>query len=158
MDNTPQYSPSYDRRPTWAEIDLANLAANFHATKEFVGRDLKYMAVVKADGYGHGAVEFARRLEKEGIDWFGVALPEEGVELRSAGIRKLILCLGSFWEGPENLLLNYDLTPTICRLDLAERFNNAAKAQGMTADVHIKIDTGMGRVERTLRCRPRICQ
>jgi alanine racemase len=147
MDNTtPQYSSTYNSRPTWAEIDLNNLAANFHATKEFVGRDLKYMAVVKADGYGHGAVECARRLEKEGIDWFGVALPEEGVELRSSGIRKLILCLGSFWEGQENLLLNYDLTPTIFRLDLAERFNNAAKAQGMMADVHIKIDTGMGRV------------
>jgi alanine racemase len=122
------------------------LAANFHATKEFVGRDLKYMAVVKADGYGHGAVECAQRLEKEGIDWFGVALPEEGVQLRHAGIRKLILCLGSYWEGQENLLLSNDLTPTIFRLDLAERFNNAAKERGLVADVHIKIDTGMGRV------------
>ena len=139
-------SPSYNQRPTWAEIDLNNLAANFHATKEFVGPDLKYMAVVKADGYGHGAVECARRLEKEGIDWFGVALPEEGVQLRQAGIRKLILCLGSFWEGQEDLLLNYDLTPAIFRLDLAERFNNAAKERGLVADIHIKIDTGMGRV------------
>jgi alanine racemase len=143
MENT---SPLYNSRPTWAEIDLNNLAANFHATKEFVGTDLKYMAVVKADGYGHGAVECARRLEKEGIDWFGVALPEEGVQLRRAGIRKLILCLGSFWEGQENLLLNHNLTPTIFRLDLAERFNIAAKQQGVIADVHIKIDTGMGRV------------
>jgi alanine racemase len=138
-------SPSYNQRPTWAQIDLNNLAANFRATKEFVGPDLKYMAVVKADGYGHGAVECARRLEKEGIDWFGVALPEEGVQLRQAGIRKLILCLGSFWEGQEDLLLNYDLTPAIFRLDLAERFNNAAKERGLVADVHIKIDTGMGR-------------
>ncbi len=139
-------SPRYNRRPTWAEIDLKNLAENFRATKEFVGAGLKYMAVVKADGYGHGAVECARRLEKEGIDWFGVALPEEGVQLREAGIRKLILCLGSFWEGQESLLLNYNLTPTIFRLDLAERFNRAARERGMTADVHVKIDTGMGRV------------
>jgi alanine racemase len=144
--NSPQYNPSYNKRPTWAEIDLGNLAANFHATKQFVGPELKYMAVVKADGYGHGAVECARRLEKEGIDWFGVALPEEGVQLREAGIRKLILCLGSYWEGQENLLLNYDLTPTIFRLDLAERFDRAAKERGIVADVHLKIDTGMGRV------------
>jgi alanine racemase len=143
MDNS---SPTHSHRPTWAEIDLNDLAANFHAVKQFVGTDLKYMAVVKADGYGHGAVECARRLEKEDIDWFGVALPEEGVELRRAGIRKLILCLGSFWEGQETLLLDHGLIPTIFRLDLAERFNAIAKEKGMVADVHIKIDTGMGRI------------
>jgi alanine racemase len=133
-------------RPTWAEIHLDNLAFNFNSVKSFVGKDLKYMAVVKADAYGHGAVECSKKLEQAGIDWFGVALPEEGVELRQAGIRKLILCLGSFFEGQEKLLLNYDLTPTIYRLDLAEKFNQAAKDRGVIADVHIKIDTGMNRV------------
>src|SRR5678815_5061893 len=98
------------QRPTWAEIDLDNLAGNFRSVKEFVGPSLKYMAVVKADAYGHGAVECARRLEVEGVDWFGVALPEEGIELRRAGIRKLILCLGGFWEGQETIALNYGLT------------------------------------------------
>ena len=92
------------QRPTWAEINLDNLAANFHSVKKFVG-NTKYMAVVKADAYGHGAVECAKRLEKEGIDWFGVALPEEGVELRKAGIRKLILCMGGFWDGQETRCL-----------------------------------------------------
>jgi alanine racemase len=143
MDNTP---PQYNQRPTWAEIDLGNLAANFRAAKEFIGAGLRYMAVVKADGYGHGAVACARRLEKEGCDWFGVALPEEGVQLREAGIRKLILCLGSYWEGQESLLLNHNLTPTIFRLDLAERFDGAAKERGIIADIHVKVDTGMGRV------------
>lgn len=143
MDNTP---PQYNQRPTWAEIDLGNLAANFYSTKQFVGPELKYMAVVKADAYGHGAIECARRLEREGIDWFGVALPEEGVQLREAGIRKLILCLGSYWEGQETQLMNYDLTPTIFRLDLAERFDRAAKDRGIVVDVHLKVDTGMGRV------------
>ena len=71
-------------RPTWAEIDLDNLAFNFHSAKRFIGNEVKYMAVVKADAYGHGAIECAKRLESEGIDWFGVALPEEGVELRRA--------------------------------------------------------------------------
>ncbi len=133
-------------RPTWAEIHLDNLAFNLNSVKSFVGNDLRYMAVVKADAYGHGAVDCSKALEKAGIDWFGVALPEEGVELRQAGIRKLILCLGSFFDGQEKLLLNYDLTPTIFRLDLAEKFNLAAKEQGVIADIHIKIDTGMNRI------------
>ncbi len=133
-------------RPTWAEIHLDNLAFNFQSVKLFVGSDLKYLAVVKADAYGHGAVECSKRLEEAGIDWFGVALPEEGIELRKAGIRKLILCLGSFFEGQENLLLDYDLTPTIYRLEMAEKFNQAAKAQGVIADVHLKVDTGMNRI------------
>jgi alanine racemase len=133
-------------RPTWAEIHLDHLAFNFHSVKSFVGKDLKYMAVVKADAYGHGAVECARRFEREGIDWFGVALPEEGVQLREAGIRKLILCLGSFWPGQENLLLNFDLTPTIFRLEIAEKFDQAAKERGVIADVHLKVDTGMNRI------------
>lgn len=134
------------QRPTWAEIHLDNLTFNFQSVKSFVGRDLKYMAVVKADAYGHGAVESAKCLEKAGIDWFGVALPEEGVELREAGIRKLILCLGSFWSGQEQLLLNNDITPTIYRLEIAEKFNQAAKEMGVIADVHIKVDTGMNRI------------
>lgn len=134
------------KRPTWAEIHLDNLAFNFHSVKSFVGRDLKYMAVVKADAYGHGAVECAKRFEREGIDWFGVALPEEGVELREAGIRKLILCLGSFWAGQEHQLLNFDLTPTIYRLEIAEKFDQAAKELGVIADVHLKVDTGMNRI------------
>lgn len=134
------------QRPTWAEIHLDNLAFNFHSVKSFVGKDLKYMAVVKADAYGHGAVNSAKRLEREGIDWFGVALPEEGVELREAGIRKLILCLGSFWNGQEYQLLNNDITPTVFRLEVAEKFNQAAKELGVIADVHIKVDTGMNRI------------
>jgi alanine racemase len=134
------------QRPTWAEINLDNLAFNLQSVKSFVGKDLKYMAVVKADAYGHGSVECAKRLEQAGIDWFGVALPEEGVELRKHGIRKLILCLGSFWAGQEHLLLNHHLTPTIFRLEIAEKFNQAAKELGVIANVHIKVDTGMNRI------------
>ncbi len=134
------------QRPTWAEINLDNLAFNLKSVKSFVGNGLKYMAVVKADAYGHGSVECAKRLEQAGIDWFGVALPEEGVELRKNGIRKLILCLGSFWAGQEHLLLNHHLTPTIFRLEIAEKFNQAAKELGVIANVHIKVDTGMNRI------------
>jgi alanine racemase len=133
-------------RPTWAEIDLDNLAFNFRSVRDFVGPGLKYMAVVKADAYGHGAVECARRLESEGVDWFGVALPEEGVELRQAGIRKLILCLGGFWHGQESVALNYNLTPVVFQIEKARTLNEAAKSRGTGVAVHVKVDTGMGRI------------
>jgi alanine racemase len=134
------------QRPTWAEIDLDNLAFNFRSAKEFIGSDTKYMAVVKADAYGHGAVACARRLESEGVDWFGVALPEEGVELREAGIRKRILCLGGFWEGQETLALNYSLTPVIFQIEKAAILNHAAATRGTDVSIHVKVDTGMGRI------------
>ncbi len=134
------------QRPTWAEINLDNLAYNFHSVKEFIGANIEYMAVVKADAYGHSAIECAKRLENEGVDWFGVALPEEGFELRNNGITKPILCLGGFWSGQETLLLENDLTPVIYQLDLAEQFNKACEKKGLASNVHIKIDTGMGRI------------
>lgn len=133
-------------RPTWAEIDLDNLAYNFHSVKNYVDENIKYMAVVKADAYGHGALQCAHRLEREGIDWFGVALPEEGIELRKSGIHKHILCLGSFWAGQEKEILNYNVTPVVYRLELAERFDRAAAERGVIADVHVKVDTGMNRI------------
>lgn len=134
------------QRPTLAEINLDNLAFNLRSIKNFVGHDLIYMAVVKADAYGHDAIQCARRLEIEGIDWFGVALPEEGVELRTARITKPVLCLGGFWLGQEKMLLENKLTPVIFQIDKAERFNKIAKSYGVIANVHIKIDTGMGRI------------
>src|SRR5688500_20273848 len=100
-------------RPTWAEINLDNLAFNFRSSKSFIGPEFGYMAVVKANAYGHGAVECARRLQAEGADWFGVALPEEGVELREAGITKPILSLGGFWEGQEEMILDHTITTAI---------------------------------------------
>ena len=134
------------RRPTWAEVDLQNLAFNFRSVKSFVGPDVKYMAVVKADAYGHGAVECAKRLETEGVDWFGVALPEEGVELRKAGIRKSILCLGGFWDEQEALGLNYALTPVVFQIDKAVQLNRVASDRGTSIAIHVKVDTGMGRL------------
>lgn len=133
-------------RPTRAEIGLGSLTDNFRKIKEFVGGDTRFMAVVKADAYGHGAVRCAQALEAAGIDWFGVAIPAEGVELRRKGIRKRILCLGSFWPGQENMLLNQGLTPVIYRLEQAEAFDAAAKERNSIAAVHLKIDTGMGRI------------
>jgi alanine racemase len=136
----------FGQRPTCAEINLANLAFNFNSAKKFIGENINYMAVVKADGYGHGAVQCAKKLESVGVEWFGVALPEEGLKLRSHKIKSPILCLGGFWSGQEKLLIEENLTPVIYRLELAENFNKAAQEKRVVVNVHIKIDTGMGRV------------
>jgi alanine racemase len=136
----------FAQRPTWAEIDLDALASNFQTVRERVGPGIKVMAVVKSDAYGHGAVECARRLAAEGADWFAVALPEEGIELRQAGIKEPVLCLGGFWAGQEQACLQHGLTPVIYRLDMMEAIDRAARAAGVIADVHVKIDTGMGRL------------
>jgi len=139
-------SQSTPHRPTRAEIDLDALAFNFRSVKTFVGDSVKYLAVVKADAYGHGAVECSRRLEAEGIDWLGVALPEEGLELRKAGIKGPILCLGSLWPGQESMMIDNDLTAVIFAIERAESLNAEAAKRGVVVDIHVKIDTGMGRI------------
>ena len=133
-------------RPTWAEIDLDALAHNLRVIREHVSDGVKILAAVKANAYGHGAVECARRLETERVDWFGVALPEEGIELRNGGITRPILCLGGFWSQQERLLLQHRLTPVVYRLDMIESLNHAARDTKEIVDVHVKIDTGMGRL------------
>lgn len=134
------------RRPTYAEINLDNLAFNLRSLRDFVGPDILYMAVVKADGYGHGATRVAQRLESEGIDWFGVALPEEGLELRRAGIRSRILCLGGYWKGQESDVIEGELTPVIYDEAAATALNDFASRRNLVVDIHVKVDTGMGRV------------
>jgi alanine racemase len=138
---TPQTS-----RPTWAEVDLNRLGENFRAVKSFCGDRILYMAVIKADAYGHGAIECGKRLEADGADWFGVATLEEGVELRQAGISKPILIFGGVWPGQAREFLNFDLTPMIFTLEQAEWLNDAARAANRVANLHVKIDTGMNRV------------
>ena len=134
------------RRPTWAEINLDNLAANFNKIKQRVTPAARVMAVVKANAYGHGAVACARRLASEGAEWFGVALPEEGIELRTSGITQPILCLAGYWPGQAALCIQHRLTPVVYRVDMIESLHKAASDAGVVVDVHLKIDTGMGRL------------
>src|SRR6185369_14503998 len=131
---------STNQRPTWAEIDLNNLANNFRNIKQRVGSQTKVMAVVKANAYGHGAVACARRLSSEGSDWFGVALPEEGIELRESGISQPVLCLGGYWPGQAALCVQHRLTPVVYRVDMIEALNRAAANAGVVVDVHVKVD------------------
>src|ERR1700741_512585 len=119
------------RRPTWAEVDLDNLAANFRNLKQRVTPAARVMAVLKANAYGHGAVECAQRLSREGADWFGVALPEEGIELRAAGIKEPLLCLAGYWPGQAAACIQYQLTPVVYRLEMIEALNQGAGKAGM---------------------------
>jgi alanine racemase len=139
-------SSARDGRQTWAEINLDALAANYRAVCALVGAGVSVMGVVKADAYGHGAVQCARRLAAEGAQWFGVASPEEALALREAGLRHDILSFGGCWPGQESLCLRERITPVVYRLDAAEALDRAAREAGVVADVHVEIDTGMGRL------------
>src|SRR5688572_33197555 len=119
----------YQRRPTWAEISLDALKRNYLTIRTHLSASSKLMAVVKANAYGHGAVECSRALEAINADWFGVALVEEGIELRRAGINRPIFCLGGFWRGKADDLIARDLTTAVYRLDQAEELN--ARAGGL---------------------------
>ncbi|MBI3650127.1 MAG: alanine racemase [Acidobacteria bacterium] len=134
------------QRPTWAEIHRENLAHNFRVMQEAVGSRVAIMPAVKANAYGHGAIECAQVFEREGAQWFGVALPEEASRLREAGITKPILALGGFWEGQEEFIIEREITPVMFRLDLLARLNEAAKKFKVTVAYHVKVDTGMGRL------------
>jgi alanine racemase len=133
-------------RPTWAEVNLHNLEHNFRVTREALGPGVAIMPTVKADAYGHGARECARALERAGADWFGVALVEEGLELREAGISRPVLCLGGGWAGQEQVMVEQRLTPVVFQLDALARLDEAARAAGRAVDYHLKVDTGMGRL------------
>ena len=133
-------------RPTYAEIDLASFRRNFKSCREFIGRDVKYMAVVKANAYGHGAIECSRALVSEGADWLGVAIVEEAIELRQADIKIPILCLGGFFPGQEDVALEYGFTPVVFNIEQANALDTAAGKRKIKARFHLKVDTGMGRL------------
>ena len=134
------------RRPTWAEIDLRALQHNYSTIKQRLREGGQLMAVVKANAYGHGAVACARALEAVNADWFGVALPEEGGELRRGGITRPIFCVGGFWQGQAEQLIADQIVPAVFRLDMVEELNARAKAAGRIVEYHLKVDTGMGRL------------
>src|SRR5687767_13048090 len=146
------------RRPTWAQIDLNALAGNFRSIKSLLHRDVKIMSVVKADAYGHCAVKCARRLEREGTDWFGVALPEEGIKLREGGVTKPILSLGGFWKDQEYTCIRHGIATVVYGLDMVQAMDRAARDVGLKADIHVKIDTGMGRLGVMPDAVPEFCE
>jgi alanine racemase len=138
-------APADAIRPTRAEVNLAALRHNLHVIKRHA-EGAKVWAVLKADGYGHGAPAVARTLERAGADGFCVALLEEGVELREAGIRAPILVMGGYYGNAHEELLARKLTPVVYDLAQIEGFARLARSLETPVEVHLKIDTGMARL------------
>lgn len=134
-------------RPTWAQVSLENLRYNFGVVQRHIGAGITICAVVKADAYGHGAVECARALEEEGAHWLGVTSLDEAIPLRDAGIRTRILLMTGFWRGEEEEIIRLQLTPTVWEPGQVELLEKAAAGLGLPRlPVHLKVDTGMGRL------------
>jgi alanine racemase len=133
-------------RPTWAEVSLSALRHNFRLIQEHVGQAVTVCAVVKADAYGHGAVECARALEQEGAAWLGVTSTDEGVRLREAGIKARILLMTGFWRGEQEAVVQHRLTPAVWQRESVELLQTAAQRSGIEVAVHVKVDTGMSRL------------
>jgi len=133
-------------RPAWAEINLDHIAHNIGLFRKQVGPVTEIMAVVKADGYGHGAIKIAETALQAGASSLAVAFVDEAVDLRQAGITAPIQILGYTDPSLFKKLIQYNLTPTIFGLDTAEQFSSQARQHNVVLPVHIKVDTGMGRI------------
>lgn len=129
----------------WAEIDLDAIYHNVVAAKALTKPGTRLMAVIKADGYGHGAVQLADVLDPV-ADAYGVAILEEGVELRQAGVTKPILILGYTPTPLYEPMLEYDIMTAVFTLEMAQKISETAVRMGKTAKIHIKLDTGMSRI------------
>ena len=143
---------------TWAEVSLAALGENFHAIQKHIGAAVTICAVVKADGYGHGAVECARALVSEGAQWLGVTVAKEGLTLRGAGVKARILLMTGIWKGEEDGVVAQNLTPTIWEPWHIELLERAAQKRHSTLPVHLKLDTGMCRLGTSQAALPHMCE
>ncbi|MBU4439580.1 MAG: alanine racemase [Acetobacterium sp.] len=133
-------------RPTWVEIDLDALTSNYEEIRRIVGPDIKILGVVKADAYGHGSLECARTLCDAGADMLAVAFIDEAIALRQGGITEPILLLG--FTAKEHIpdLVRWDVIPGVYQLDFAGELSDYCMEAGIRHPIHIKIDTGMGRI------------
>lgn len=136
----------FDSRPTFAEIDLEALRANVAVVRRSVPSRAAVLAVVKADAYGHGFLEISRELERQGVDAFGVAFLAEAIQLRKSGIDKPILLLGGVYPGQERKCVGFGISSAVFSLDQLKAFDLAAGKLYRKALVHLKVDTGMGRL------------
>jgi len=132
--------------PTMVEIDLGALTDNYRQLRQVVSPLVKFLAVVKADAYGHGAVPISKRLDELGVDFLGVATVKEGLEVREEGVCKPILVMSGIYREEVETVLRYRLTPMIYRIEIAEALSAEAGKVDKKIPVHIKVDTGMGRL------------
>ncbi len=137
---------TYQNRPTRAEISFNNLRNNLAIVKSLIKSDVKIMAMVKANAYGHGLYEVSQELVKNGVEYLGVAFLEEGIFLRKHGITSPILVLGAINIDQISGFIENDIDITSSSIDKSKAISEVAKQLGKKAKVHLKIDTGMGRI------------
>ena len=133
-------------RQLWIEVDLGALRKNLKKIRTLLGKKVAIVATIKQAAYGHGLIPVAKELKKEGIDFFGVGSIEEAVALRKAGFKNSILVLSAVLDKFVTPFLQYDIIPTIVDLGFAKKLNKQAIKKGKVIPVHVKIDTGMGRL------------
>jgi len=134
------------KRNVWAEIDLSAIKHNVGETKKILQPDTRLCAVVKANAYGHGAIPVAKAAIEAGADFLAVALTQEALELRLAGIKVPILILGALTPGHEETVVEYHISQAVPDLKSVERLSAVAVKKGKTAKVHLVIETGMNRI------------
>jgi alanine racemase len=130
---------------SWVEVDLNNFAANWKEMKRLVGPAVKIMQVVKADAYGHGAIEISNVALKNGAFCLGVANADEGVQLRVSGITAPVVILSPATHSEIDQIIKYNLIPSVSDMGFAREFQKRAHRAGIRAPIHIEVDTGMGR-------------
>ena len=133
-------------RPTWVEIDLGALRHNLLAIKKWVGPQINILGIVKADAYGHGDYEVSRVLLNNGAEMLGIAILEEGIQLRDKGIKEPLLLLGGLFEDQIEAVIHHDLIPTVYDVKLAEALSKKATYFNKKLKVHVYVDTGMGSI------------
>ena len=133
-------------RRTWAEINLDNLAFNYKKIREYIGENVKFLGVVKADAYGHGSVQVASKLQSLGADYLAVSSIDEAMELRVNDVTMPILILGHTPKEQVDRLISYDITQAVTCEAKAIEYNEEALRLGKTLKIHIKVDTGMSRL------------
>ena len=134
------------QKRSWAEISLLNLRHNYEAIRAEIPKDCRFLGVVKADAYGHGAVAVSRMLQEAGADYLAVSCLDEAMELREAGIKMPVLILGHTPPKYTKTLIDNNITQTISCLAKAKEFSEIAVKLGKELKIHIKLDTGMSRL------------
>ncbi len=135
-----------NKRPTWAEIDLAAIRNNLHCIKKALSPGTRIIAAVKANAYGHGVKEISRVCLEEMVDILAVATLDEALELRDEGIAAPVMVFGYIPRQYADLIVSHDIRTAVYDASFARSLSTAAQAQGRPAHIHIKIDTGMGRI------------
>jgi alanine racemase len=130
---------------SWVEVDLDNFAANLQEIKRLIGPDVDFMPAVKADAYGHGAIEISNTALQNGAKMLGVANADEGIQLRVSGIEAPIVILGPSTAAEIEEIIKYNLTASVSEISFARQLQKALQQAGRKLPVHIEVDTGMGR-------------